>query len=315
MNPHDDPRFRMSAPPAGSTQQQSLGDKPANAPADYHPPDVVQVCCVLTGDWPGSSAKVRERCPDLGAHYVECLYAMVSRFAPPNIKWSFTCFTDRPTIPGIHCRPIHPRMWSYFAKLYLFSPECFPLNSRVLFFDLDTCLVRSWLPLAEVPLEKIVMLRDIWAQAMPASGVMSWRVTSDTQRIWKDFEPSAQTRPPYTHPHPKRFPPNVPTPIHVGIRTDEQWLHHYTVHNQWTAWQDLCPGEFLSYKYNIQRSMNVSGRPGAPPLTEEDARKARVIYFHGHPRPHQVVHKWNPFWRGIIDPPPPKITAGGILHD
>lgn len=253
------------------------------------PNGTIEVCCVLTGDWPGASKQARERCADLGVHYVQKIYEMLCKYQPLNTRWNFTCFTDRQEIPGISIKKIPPGMYSYFNKLWLFSPSCFPLRSRVLFFDLDTCIVGNWGPLATVPLEKPVMLRDLWA-ARPASGVMSWEVTLDTQRIWNDFESQSQRRPPYRNFHPK---------LELQIRTDEQWLYPYLEPNNWAVWQDLCPNQFASYKFDVTGAMRKDQTRGIP-MTAERARMLRVVYFHGRPRPHEVVAKWNPFTQGII---------------
>lgn len=301
----------MPPPPPGCVSAGAIGDKPLNAKADYYDPsDTVYVCCVLVGDWPGSSQAVRDVMPDLGAHYVRVLYQMVARYAPLNRSWRFVCFTDRPEIPGVPTKPIPRGMYSYFNKLYCFSPEAFPLGARVLFLDLDTCLVANWAPLADVPLDKIVMLRDIWADDVPASGVMSWRVSPETHAIWREFEPIAQSRPPYqtTRPAARRAPavkifksgqPASAPAAALLIRTDEHFLHQFVLPDRWAAWQDLLPGMLVSYKYHLQRTMRGSGPP-LDKMTPEEARKVRVVFFHGLPRPHTVVARWNPFPRGVL---------------
>lgn len=302
--PVSDESQRMGPPPPGTVAIPSIGDKPVNAKDDYPtPPDAVQVVCVLHGDWPGSTREIRARVPDLGAHYVHHLYQMVSRYAPRNLPWRFVCFTDRESIDGVRCVRQHGGLWSYFNKLYLFAPEHFRVGTRVLFFDLDTCVVGDWTPLATVPLDKtLVMLRDLWAERMPASGVMSWQVSPATHRIWTDFVNSGNVgrRPPFVHTRPRLSPPGVPTFSATAIRTDEQWLYHHVMPDDWYAWQELLPGQLLSYKYDVIRTMRRDGTQHDK-LSPEAARAARVVYFHGHPRPHTVVAPWNPLTRGIID--------------
>ena len=39
--------------------------------------ELVEVCCVLVGDWPGSNVAYRSKVADLGAHYVIQLKAML----------------------------------------------------------------------------------------------------------------------------------------------------------------------------------------------------------------------------------------------
>lgn len=304
----------MSAPPPGAVQCPSIGDKPINAKEDFpEPPETVQVCCVLVGDWPGASRRDKERCADLGAHYVECLYSMLCRYAPRNVPWRFTCFTDRRNIEGIPCKPIPSGIYSYFNKLYLFSADIWPVGTRVLYLDLDTCVVADWSPLATLPLDKVVMLRDLWAQRMPASGLMSWRVSKQTASVWNDYAPFVGRRPPYTHPRPSPSFPGVPG-IPTEVRTDEHWINHYLMPDKWAAFQELLPGHFLSYKYDVTRVMRRDGTKGDR-LSPVAARAAGVVYFHGRPRPHEVVAKWNPFWRSIVDAPAPTVNADGIQQN
>ena len=181
---------------------------------------VVEVCCVLVGDWPGSNVAYRSKVADLGAHYVHALYGMLCKYAPDDLNWRFTCFTDRPSIPGVNTQPMPTGLYSYFNKLWLFSPQTFPIGSRVLFLDLDTCVVGDWSPLATIPLDKPVFLRDLWAEPVLATGLMSWRTTLATQRIWHDFEPVSLRRPPYF-----RLTPTSQGNGTIDVRTDEHWLY------------------------------------------------------------------------------------------
>ena len=227
------------------------------------------VCTVLTDRWPDGKVS------DLGERYVVTLYEMIRKFAAYGADWSFTCLTDREAITGVSCLPVPKGIWTCFSKLYLFSTQAFPVGARILFFDLDTCLTGSWEPLTRVPLDKMVMLRNkVVSLTLPASGVMSWRVTPDTQRIWSEFEPLARKRPPYTHPRTEGW--SMPK----EIRTDEHWLYKYLQPDNWVGWQDLLPNTFSSYKEEIVRY----GKNTTP-----------IVYFHGRPRPHEVKAPWNPF--------------------
>lgn len=235
----------------------------------------VEVCCVLNGDWPTG------RPDNLGLHYVRTLYTSLIQYAPHNLQWRFTCLSDR-MIPNISCVPLPTKLWTWFSKLYLFSPNVFPTGSKVLYFDLDTVITGEWGALARAPTERMVCLGD-WMPgtqqklAVPASGIMLWRTTPDTQRIWNEFEPQSNMRPPYSHPAgilPK------------AIRTDEHWLYQFLMPNKWISWNELIPGKLASYKNQIARA--------AMPF---DLGDIRVIYMHGRPRPHEICAPWNPYWR------------------
>lgn len=294
----------LDPPPPGCVQAPSIGDAPLGAKDFPYPPDTVHVACVLHGDWPGSTAEIRERCPDLGAHYVECLYGMVSKYMPPGTPWRFTCFTDRRFIHGIPTRPLPAGLEGTLAKLYVFSRDAFPQGARVVLFDLDTCITGSLKGLVEVPLSRPVFLRDVWRPELPASGVGSWLAGFDAWRIWDEYAAHIGRRTPFAHPA-ARGSLYGPT---LAVSTDEHWLYPYV--EGWQAWQDLLPTDFVSYKYHI---LGLSHRDGeTSKLTPEQARAAKVVYFHGHPRPHSVIARWNPFWRGILDAPAPVVTAGRV---
>lgn len=271
----------MAPPPAGTTSAGVIGDKPINAKSDYATAkDTIEICCVLTGDWPGSSAVVRERCADLGAHYVQTLYQMVSRFAPANTPWRFTCFTDRLSIVGVPTRPIPTGVSGYFSKLYCFSSEAYPDGARVLYFDLDTVLVGPWAGLATVPIDEHFLwaLRDRWCGLL-GSGIMTWRAGPKIDYMYGL----------YRHTRWQSLP-----------ATDEDFIRQFTDKNDWGRLQDAVPGQLASYKFDITRSMRGTGQVREQ-MTAEEYKALRVIYFHGLPRPHQVLHSWNPFTAGIID--------------
>jgi hypothetical protein len=252
---------KMSQPPLGASQMPSVGDAPVNADGYPTAPDTVYFACVLTGNWPGEFKAARKVHADLGAHYVRCLYEMVSRHAPRNTPWRFVCFTDRAEIPGVPCRPILPGLYSYFSKLFLFSSEAFPVGARVIYFDLDTRIVGDLTPLTQVALDNTAFfLRNEWdGRHLPASGVMSW-IAGKMTGVWRHFEPVCQQRPPY-----ESLVANQHT---LGIRTDEEWLHQWYGTGGWSSWQDTLPGHFSSAK-----------RDTVPGKT--------VIYYHGRPRPHE----------------------------
>lgn len=228
---------------------------------------MIHVVTVLQGRWPTGDST------ELGNVYAWSLYDQLRRHAPPDLEWSYTCLTDRPFIPGITTSLLPRGLWTWFSKLYCFSPLVFPMSSRVLFLDLDTCIVGDWSPLCRLPLDKMATLANKWASGTyPASGMMSWRTTSDTQRIWNDFEPHIGKRPPYLK----------------NIRTDEEWLWQYTRPDNWADMTDLAPGMIASYKIDIKRTMAIRVKP------MKDTSNVRVIYFHGRPRPHEVKESWVP---------------------
>lgn len=94
--------------------------------------------------------------------------------------------------PLMHCWP------GWWSKLELFRPGLF--SGPVVYFDLDTAIVGP-IPALESQIAHhggLWMLSDFYAPQRPASGVMAWIPSPETERIYHDFarDPAAgmQTR-------------------------------------------------------------------------------------------------------------------------
>lgn len=258
--------------------------------------DLVFICCVLQGEWPIVSPSFKAAhpdIPDLGARYVRIIHESVQRYAPRGMAYRFAAFTDRRDIPGVATRPLPRGIYGWFNKLWLFSPDAFPVGTRVLCFDLDTAIVGDLTALATVALDLPIFLRDVWGAHHAASGVFSFRSGPALYPIWSEFERYVGKRPPYipNREHPMRGVPGWGQCVRE-CRTDEQWLHHFVYPNGWRAWQEVLPSKFLSYKHDILRMR--ANAPEPEPLTPERAKAASIVYFHGQPRPHDVIAPWNP---------------------
>lgn len=245
-------------------------------------PKMIEVCCVLNGNWPTG------RDDRLGDEYVRRLFGMLDVHKPKDINWRFTCFTDRD-----YGRALPKGLWTWFSKLWIFSPEAFPLNSKVLYFDLDTVIVANWGPLIRE--EPMVALGDVLPGTngrvpVPASGLMTMLTTPDTQRIWTEFIPHIGRRPPYEH--------HLPT-VPRMVRTDEQWLYPY-LKDKWQPWEKLIPTRLASYKNKIMReSRFLRQAKGDEPVDWGDII---AVYGHGTPRPHTWPAVWNPWKTNSIFP-------------
>lgn len=315
-------REGMPPPPAGSVQLASIGDLPAgadpNSSQHASSPDMVNIACLLTGSWPHPTPALRQKVPDLSERYVEHLYAGVSRFMPPNIPWRFTCFTDREPqhMPGIPTHKLPGGYNGWFNKLYLFSPEAYPAGARVLYFDLDTAITGNLARLATASLDVPILLRDVWASAHAASGVMSFRAGPALHPVWAEFRNRGLHPPPYTAVAARL---KAGTAYQEGkgrmIRTDEQWLHQYLYPDNWAGWQDIF-GEtaLVSYKKNIL-GMNSGKGWRAPRGWKPADTDTSVVYFHGVPRPHDVVVPWQSNWRGVHDRPQGTAVAAHRIEE
>lgn len=162
----------------------------------------------------------------------------------------FLCLSDVDLhVP--YCRLQHdwPTWW---PKL-----EVFRIPGPVLYMDLDTSVVGSIAPLLDaVAQHDFIALRNpLPTPSLFGSGLMGWR--GDVSRVYKRF----LAAPAY---HMKR------------CNTQRLWGDQGFISEDYPApvmWQDLFPGEIVSWK--------VDCKQGVPDT-------ARVVYFHGQPRPWNV---------------------------
>lgn len=192
------------------------------------------------------------------ADYVNVLFDMVRRNLPAKTPGRFVCFTDDATglDPAILVKPVPKELASrgWWAKLYLFSEDAFPKGERVLYFDLDTCIVG--------PLDAIAaydglfaILRDVYRPNGFQSSVMAWEA-GELRFLWADWV--------------RQHEPEIPG-------GDQAWIERWYAKPD--RWQDLFPGKFRSYKVDCRFSV---------------PRGTSVVFFHGHPRPHEVTTGWVP---------------------
>lgn len=184
-----------------------------------------------------------------GAEYVNILFDQVQRNIKAGTEGEFVCFTDDPAglNEGITARPLPDGLQGWWGKLWLFSPKLFPEGDQILFFDLDTLIVG--------PLDDLVgwrgefaILRDFYRPNGLQSSVMSWR-SGFGHDIWRQFDLSGR--------------PDI-------VGGDQAWIERIV--RQPHILQDLFPHTFVSYKRHCH--------PRPP-------KGARVVVFHGLPRPHE----------------------------
>lgn len=201
-----------------------------------------------------------------GPEYVNTLFDMVRRNLPAGLAGRFVCFTDDSAglDEGIETRALPGGLHGWWNKLYLFAPEAFQRGERVLYFDLDTAITG---PLDAIAAYKgpFAILRDAYRKDGLQSSVMAWEAGNWTQefwRIWNFWE--------------------RPTPE----GGDQAWIEQISAgmpkgfdQMRTDIWQQLFPGHLRSYK--------VECRTTIPKGTS-------VVFFHGHPRPHEVISGWVP---------------------
>lgn len=194
-----------------------------------------------------------------GAEYVNNLYDMVMRNLPRGYLGRFVCLTDDPTglDSGITTMTLPSDLEGWYGKLYLFKPGLFKDGERVVFLDLDTLIIGN---LDEVLAYEgdFATLRDFFVPERVGPAVMMWEA-GKASAIWEKWEEAGKPRLP------------------MG---DLEWINGldggaFAVSAD--KLQDLYPKAFVSYKKDCRI---------APP------KGARVVCFHGIPRPHEVDDEW-----------------------
>jgi FkbM family methyltransferase len=209
-----------------------------------------------------------------GIEYVERLHDMVRRNLPAGFAGRFVCLTDRPAdlshLAGIDIldgRLALPPLVGWWAKLGLFLPGAFPAGDRVWYFDLDTVITGPLESLFEYA-GAFAILEDVYRPGGFQSAVMSWIAGPASDAIWDEWCDHGR-------PEPEGGDQAV---------IEQHWRDWLPARIGGRPWgpdflQTLYPGRLRSYKVDC-----VWGIPHG----------TSVVFFHGRPRPHEVLTGWVP---------------------
>lgn len=191
-----------------------------------------------------------------GVEYTNILFDMVRRNLSEGTEGKFVVFTDNATgyDEGIEARLLPEGLNGWWNKLYLFKEGLFPTGERIVYLDLDTVIIGALDDIIKYDGE-FAILRDFYRPGGYQSSVMAWQ-SGFGKSIWKNYVEENY--------------PDV-------VGGDQIWIEN-CVRNA-GLWQELYPNDFVSYKVHCQQSF---------------PRSAKVIVFHGNPRPHEVTDGWMP---------------------
>lgn len=191
-----------------------------------------------------------------GPEYVNILFDMVRRNLSEGYEGKFICFTEdaHGLDDGIESRPLPKAVNGWWNKLYLFKEGLFPKGDRIVYFDLDTVITGNLDDILKYD-NKFAILRDFYRPNGLQSSVMAWESGYGAD-IWDYWVGAGSPE------------------IDGG---DQAWIEKHV--NNPDIWQDLYPGSFVSYKVHCK---------------EMFPKNAKVIVFHGNPRPHEIIEGWVP---------------------
>lgn len=150
---------------------------------------------------------------------------------------------------GVRKIPLRYDWPGWWSKMELFRPELGAAFGDILYFDLDTVVVGELGDIAEV--RYLTLLEDFYQSWRLGSGMM-YLPQEVRGEVWEEWIKD-------------------PAAIMASFRGDQEYLTP-----RWEPvaerWQHLLPGQVVSYKKDVRPKGQVPG-------------DARVVCFHGRPRP------------------------------
>lgn len=193
--------------------------------------------------------------------HVRKLYAGVKKHWPHDRALRFVALTDTPiNTKGIEERKLFHGRKGWWSKMELFDAAQDVLGD-ILYFDLDTLIVGSLEQIAKT--RPLTLLRDFCYQEKLQSGMMYLPIDA-RPAVSAAFHMDADY-------------------IMKFIRGDGEFLDGLFRDAKPAVWQDGVEGQVVSYKVHVRQ------RKGQ---TIPDS--ARVVCFHGQPRPWMT-----PLWRRV----------------
>lgn len=217
--------------------------------------------------------------------YAEKLAAGVERNL--HVDHAFSCLCDSVSRYDLDPKKLVelPRLplEGWWWKLWLFSPQCREIfeGRGILWIDLDTVI------LDEIDFlvggDEFLCLQNVWFPSTWGSGVM-WIPPGWGKEIWDEFSSKRE----FYMRQPGRSDCRMGDQGFIYDCCCERKLprldHDPRIQLRW-------PGKVLSYKAEILGQMIGHREMFDSP---QDPAGASIVYFHGPPRPHEVVdsHPW-----------------------
>lgn len=203
---------------------------------------------------------------DFETEHVFRLREMCNRHIPG--RWNFVCISDKVGAPGstfdannVLFKQSEFNFPGWWAKMEIFKPGMFDDAKRVLYFDLDTVIVRdSALGMWE---GEFALLRDLWSPNRWNTGVMAFQPESfATDILWQEFQD-------------KGFEAGNPDGDFVNKVVGDYDLNPEMIQD---IDHGVCSFKPTPFNHSLQR-------------TDLDGTET-VVCFHGKPRPWEAKAKW-----------------------
>lgn len=204
------------------------------------------VACVLRSGGEYRPTHVQELCDGIRTHWP------VSRLLRMVVLTDMSVALQESEDVSVQYERLRYGWPGWWSKLELFRPNLANLGD-FLFFDLDTRIVGDLREIGEM--QTLTVLQDFYQSDRIGSGMMYLPVRARAV-AWEAWISNPVA-------HMRKF------------RGDQEFLN--TVwQDRAERWQDMLPGQVVSYKAHVQKAGNVV------------PNGARVVCFHGRPRPWQA---------------------------
>lgn len=190
------------------------------------------------------------------AEYVNRLYDNLKKHV--TLDFNFIALTNRNPIDikgGVILHPLKTKYRGWWAKLYMFK-----VFKQAFYLDLDTIIVDNIDALIKHK-HKFTMLRNFVTPNNYGSGLMAWN--GNYSYLYDEFQGNAHR--------------------YIRYYTDKVYKHHKLgdqgflqdhLKQKPETWQGLFPNnQVVSYKKHCLKKVPDN---------------AKIVCFHGHPRPHEV---------------------------
>lgn len=214
----------------------------------------ITIACFLWNNW----------CEPFGIHYVNRLYRGIKRNL--SLPFRFVCITDRNFIigfdEGVEILHLDVPDWRWnLKKMFLYKPNN-GLWGRVLAFDLDVVITGSLDDIARYQRD-FITCEAAYRPGRAGGSLLGFDLGSNKKIGFLGG---------------RLYEPLLTNPGRIENKTggsERKWLN-LQLKDKMDFWQELLPNQIVSYK--------IDCKCGLP-------KDARVVRFHGNPRPHSVNYK------------------------
>lgn len=197
--------------------------------------------------------------------YINNLYKGFKKWATDPFEFICFCNDDNDKLDVLSDIDVRPfpmiSKLGVLPRLWVFSEEAGLFGHQVLCLDIDVIITGNLHDILSY--DGLFAVRPRWQRReahLPDGDIISFRAGKETEDIfWSPFIKDIKA-----------------AEEQVEGR-ERHWITE-RIGDRWTSWDQVAPGQVVSYKHHI--------------LRREGIGNARIVSCHGFPRPHQITEEW-----------------------